>query len=224
MAQAVVTLVEAHGIPTEWHDGVDAQLDQLPKKVNPGGHRKRQSLVDVPLVTIDGVTARDFDDAVFAEPRGDGWRLIVAIADVAHYVKKGTPLDESARERGNSVYLPDRVIPMLPEVLSNGLCSLNPHVARLAMVCEMTVSRTGQVTGFDFYEAVIRSWQRLTYERVQEFLDEGALDVEPAVCESLSELNRVYQALSGAREAFTPARSRPGTRDFYRFSVIFLFY
>lgn len=201
VAQAVVTLIEAYGIPTEWADGVEAQLDRLPGKVDAGRHPTRRNLTDTPLVTIDGVTARDFDDAVFAEPVSSGWRVIVAIADVAHYVKRGSALDTSARERGNSVYLPDRVVPMLPEVLSNGLCSLNPKVARLAMVCEMTVSRSGEVSAFDFYEAVIRSWQRLTYERVQEFLDDGVLDVEPAVCHSLAELNQVYEALRDAREA-----------------------
>lgn len=202
VAQAVVTLMQAHGIPTEWEPEVESQLQRLPKKVVAGKHPNRRNLSDLPLVTIDGITAKDFDDAVFAEKRrGGGWRLIVAIADVAHYVKPGSALDTNAAERGNSVYLPDRVVPMLPEVLSNGLCSLNPHVPRLAMVCEMKVSRSGKVTGFEFYEAVIRSWQRLTYERVQEFLDEGALDVEPQVCQSLTELRAVYRAFRSAREA-----------------------
>lgn len=201
VAQAVVTMINAHGIPTEWEPDVEGQLARLPKRVTPGRHADRVDLMDVPLVTIDGATARDFDDAVFAEKRRGGWRLIVAIADVAHYVKPGSALDQNASERGNSVYLPDRVIPMLPEVLSNGLCSLNPRVARLAMVCDMKVSRTGKVTGFEFYEAVIRSWQRLTYERVQEFLDEGALDVEPEVCQSLTELESVFRAFREAREA-----------------------
>ncbi len=199
-AQAAVTLLEAHGVPTEWDPGVDGPLQRLPKKVYPGRHPDREDLADVPLVTIDGVTARDFDDAVYAEKRKGGWRLVVAVADVAHYVRPGSALDVNALERGNSVYLPDRVVPMLPEELSNGLCSLNPRVPRLAMVCEMRISHSGRVTGYEFSEAVIRSWQRLTYERVQEFLDEGALDVEPAVCRSLGELERVYHALRGARE------------------------
>lgn len=200
VAQAVVTMINAHGIPTDWAPDVEHQLERLPKKVVPGKHPNRVDLMDTPLVTIDGATARDFDDAVFAEKRRGGWRLVVAIADVAHYVKPDSDLDINAAERGNSVYLPDRVIPMLPEVLSNGLCSLNPRLARLAMVCDMKVSRSGKVTGFEFYEAVIRSWQRLTYERVQEFLDEGALDVEPEVCQSLTELNQLYQAFRQARE------------------------
>ncbi len=200
VAQAVVTMINAHGIPTEWAPDVAHQLERLPSKVVAGKHPHRVDLTDTPLVTIDGATARDFDDAVFAERRRGGWRLVVAIADVAHYVKPGSDLDINAAERGNSVYLPDRVIPMLPEVLSNGLCSLNPQVARLAMVCDMKVSRSGKVTGFEFYAAVIRSWQRLTYERVQEFLDEGALDVESEVCHSLTELNQLYQAFRRARE------------------------
>jgi ribonuclease R len=200
-AQAAVTLLAAHGVPTEWDPGIEDQLSRLPRQVRSAGHTARKHLMDLPLVTIDGVTAKDYDDAVFAERRqGGGWRLVVAIADVAHYVKIGSPLDRTAHERGNSVYLPDRVIPMLPEVLSNGLCSLNPRVARLAMVCEMTISRSGRVTGHEFHEAVIRSWQRLTYERVQEFLDEGALDVEPEVTDSLRCLHEVYQALRAARE------------------------
>ncbi len=207
VAQAVTTLLASHRVPEEWHPGVAAQLDRLPKKVHAGRHEDRRSLVDLPLVTIDGASARDFDDAVYAEQRRSGWRLIVAIADVANYVKAGSPLDQSASERGNSVYLPDRVIPMLPEVLSNGLCSLNPHVPRLALVCDMRVSATGKVTGFEFYEALIQSWQRLTYERVQEFLDERALDVEAAVSRSLNQLYRVFQALQQARE-------RRGALDF----------
>jgi ribonuclease R len=201
VAQAAVTLLAAYGVPTDWQEGVEDQLARLPKAVHPGRHRDRRDLTALPLVTIDGVTARDFDDAVYAERRRrGGWRLVVAIADVAQYVRPGSPLDRSARERGNSVYLPDRVVPMLPEVLSNGLCSLNPHVPRLAMVCDMKVSPTGRITAFEFQEAVIRSWQRLTYERVQEFLDEGALDVEPEVSRSLAVLHEVYVVLRDARE------------------------
>jgi ribonuclease R len=155
----------------------------------------------MPLVTIDGETARDFDDAVFAEKRRGGWRLVVAIADVAHYVKAGSALDTAAYERSTSVYLPDRVVPMLPEAISNELCSLKPDVPRLTMVCDMKVSTSGRVTGFDFYQAVIRSHQRLTYTRVQEFLDTGALDVPQDVRQSLSALEQVYRAFRVAREA-----------------------
>jgi ribonuclease R len=198
--QASDTMLANFQVPQEWPDGMDAQLAKLPKRVNAGGHPDRTSLVELPLVTIDGETARDFDDAVFAEKRRGGWRLVVAIADVAHYVKAGSALDTAAWERSTSVYLPDRVVPMLPEALSNELCSLKPDVPRLAMVCDMKVSSAGRVTGFDFYQAVIRSHQRLTYTRVQEFLDTGALDVPVAVRRSLTCLADAYRAFRKARE------------------------
>jgi ribonuclease R len=199
-AHAAETLLASHRVPVEWAEAVLRAAARLPKQVQPGRHRDRQDLAGIPLVTIDGETAKDFDDAVYAERRRGGWRLVVAIADVAHYVKPGSPLDQSAWERGTSVYLPDRVIPMLPEVLSNGLCSLRPQEPRLALVCDMQVTPKGNVTRFEFYEAVIRSWQRLTYTRVQEFLDAGALDVEPQVQESLRALKAVHDALRLARE------------------------
>jgi ribonuclease R len=200
-AHAAETLLAGHRVPVEWPEAVTRAAARLPKLVQPGRHRDRRSLEDLPLVTIDGETAKDFDDAVYAERQRGGWRLVVAIADVAHYVKPGSPLDLNAWERGTSVYLPDRVIPMLPEVLSNGLCSLRPQEPRLALVCDMRVTPKGNVTRFEFYEAVIRSWQRLTYNRVQEFLDAGALDVELPVQTSLHELKAVYHALRIAREA-----------------------
>lgn len=206
-AHAAETLLESHRVPREWPEPVLSAAGRLPKQVQPGRHRDRESLIDLPLVTIDGASARDFDDAVFAEPRRGGWRLVVAIADVAHYVKPDSALDRCAWERGTSVYLPDRVIPMLPEALSNGLCSLRPEEPRLAVVCDMKVTKKGNVTDFRFYEAVIRSWQRLTYERVQEFLEAGALDVEPEVQQSLGALKDVYFALRDAR-------ARRGALDF----------
>jgi ribonuclease R len=204
---AAETLLESHGVPREWPDGVERAAERLPQHVQPGKHRDRVSLVELPLVTIDSETAKDFDDAVFAERHGRGWRVVVAIADVAHYVKANGVLDQCAWERGTSVYLADRVIPMLPEAISNGLCSLRPGEARLAMVCDMQVSAAGRVTGYEFYEAVIRSWQRLTYTRVQEFLEAGALDVEAEVQHSLRELKAVY-------EAFRHAREQRGALDF----------
>ena len=130
----------AHGIPHDWPEETLAEARALPSEVQASSKAGREDVRDLPLVTIDGADARDFDDAVFAEPHGDGWRLLVAIADVSHYVQPDTPLDREARLRGTSVYFPDRVIPMLPEELSNGLCSLNPHVDRLCFVCEMAVS------------------------------------------------------------------------------------
>jgi ribonuclease R len=197
--QAVETMLANYQVPLAWPADVLRQVEKLPRQVHAGRHTDRRSLVDLPLVTIDGETARDFDDAVYTEKRRGGWRLVVAIADVANYVKGGSPLDRNAWDRGNSVYLPDRVIPMLPEALSNHLCSLKPAVPRLALVCDMHISAKGQITDYDFYEAVIQSWQRLTYTRVQEFLDTGALDVEAEVRQSLSQLHAVYQAFRAAR-------------------------
>ncbi|MCZ6460170.1 MAG: ribonuclease R [Gammaproteobacteria bacterium] len=205
--QAVETMLANYEIPIEWPQAVAHQVERLPKQVHAGRHADRRSLVDLPLVTIDGETARDFDDAVYAEKRRGGWRLVVAIADVAQYVKSGSALDQTAWERGTSVYLPDRVIPMLPEALSNHLCSLQPAIPRLAMVCDMKISDKGQITGYEFYEAVIQSWERLTYTRVQEFLDTDALDVASQVRQSLSQL----QALYGA---FRAARGERGALDF----------
>ena len=137
-------------------------------------------LRDLPLVTIDGEDARDFDDAVYVErhPRG-GWRLIVAIADVSHYVYPGSALDNEAAKRGNSVYFPNRVIPMLPEALSNGLCSLNPHVDRLCLYCDMTISANGRLSGFVFREGVMRSRHRLTYTKVGAMIE----DPEPELAQ-----------------------------------------
>ena len=132
----------------------------------------RYDLRDLDLVTIDGADARDFDDAVYCERERNGWRLFVAIADVSHYVRIGSALDREATRRGTSVYFPDRVVPMLPEVLSNGLCSLNPRVDRLCMVCEMRVNAQGKVTGSEFYDAVMRSKARLTYGAVNALLED----------------------------------------------------
>ncbi|MCZ6643134.1 MAG: ribonuclease R [Gammaproteobacteria bacterium] len=206
-AHAAETFLASYRVPVTWRDGVTNAAARLPKRVQAGRYSDRRQLEDLPLVTIDGETARDFDDVVFAEKSGRGWRLVVAIADVAHYVKPGGALDLEAWERGNSVYLPDRVVPMLPETLSNHLCSLRPHEARLAMVCDMRVSAAGKVTSCEFYEAVIRSWERLTYTRVNEFLTTGSLDVDVAVLRSLTELHKLY-------ETFTRARDERGGLDF----------
>jgi ribonuclease R len=174
--------------------------------VRPVDKRHRIDLTDVPLVTIDGEDARDFDDAVYCEPlkkgRGksafEGWRLIVAIADVSHYVKPGDPVDDDAYERATSVYFPRRVIPMLPEKLSNGLCSLNPDEERLSMVCDMLVSATGEITAYQFYPAVIRSHARLTYTEVAAVLanTRGAEAQRRAdLVPHLIHLHEVYRAL-----------------------------
>jgi ribonuclease R len=161
----------------------------------------RKDLRDLHLVTIDGETAKDFDDAVYARREGKGWRLWVAIADVSHYVRPGDALDRDARERGTSVYFPRRVIPMLPEKLSNGLCSLNPNVDRLAMVCEMAITHQGEVARYDFYPAVFRSKARLTYTEVWQKLSSG----KPP--EHLQVLYDLFKALY-------EERSRRGAIDF----------
>jgi ribonuclease R len=162
--------IHAHGIPTDWPREVRKQAKTFGEHVPEAGKKGRVDLRDTRLITIDGADARDFDDAVFAEPAGKGFRLLVAIADVGHYVDVGSPIDQQAIRRGTSVYFPDRVVPMLPEVLSNGLCSLNPNVDRLCMVCEMRVGPDGKVSKSGFFEAVMRSAARLTYSQVSDFL------------------------------------------------------
>lgn len=157
---------------------------------------------DLPLVTIDGEDARDFDDAVYCEKkRGGGWRLWVAIADVSYYVRPQTALDDEARSRGNSVYFPSQVIPMLPEVLSNGLCSLNPQVDRLCMVCEMTISSQGKLSSYKFYEAVMSSHARLTYTKVWRIIDgeESLREQYKPLVPHLEELHAMYKVLDQAR-------------------------
>jgi ribonuclease R len=194
--------IHAHGLPADWPPAVEKQVRRLGKEVPAAAKRGREDLRQLPLVTIDGADARDFDDAVFCEPTGKGWRLYVAIADVAHYVERGSSLDEEARSRGTSVYFTRRVLPMLPEVLSNGLCSLNPRVDRLCMVCEMRVGRDGQVSRARFFEAVMRSQARLTYEEVAGMLAGGdaALRRRHArLLPHLEDLDDVFHALLAAR-------------------------
>jgi ribonuclease R len=166
--------VRKYGVPHEFSEACIAQARSLPDKVRPADRKHRVDLTDVPLVTIDGEDARDFDDAVYCEPakvgRGKGWRLLVAIADVSHYVETGNAIDVDAYERATSVYFPRRVIPMLPEKLSNGLCSLNPEVERLCMVCDMLVNAAGEVHAYQFYPAVMWSHARMTYTEVAAIL------------------------------------------------------
>lgn len=198
--------VLAHGLPHEWPDTVVKEMAHVPARVPARDKSGRVDLRDLPLVTIDGADAKDFDDAVYCESRDEGWRLLVAIADVSHYVQPGTALDEEAQRRGTSVYFPGRVIPMLPEQLSNGLCSLNPKVDRLCMVCEMSVSRQGKVTASKFYDGVMRSAARLTYSQAQEIIDQGS-GKRHGRARELANLRAVY-------EAFAKARRRRGALDF----------
>jgi ribonuclease R len=165
-------------------------------------------LRDTPLVTIDGADSRDFDDAVFAEPADGGWRLLVAIADVSHYVRPGDPLDMEAAHRGTSAYFPDRVVPMLPEQLSNGLCSLNPGVDRLCMVCDMQVTHGGEVRGARFYRAVMRSRQRLVYEDVQ-----AAQDGNADARQKLRGVQPQIENLYGVYDSLARSRARRGALD-----------
>lgn len=202
-AMAVDIALRTHEIPYIWPQQVEKEVAQLHEEVPESAKKGRIDLRKMPLVTIDGEDARDFDDAVYCEKKsGGGWRLWVAIADVSYYVRPNTALDQEARSRGNSVYFPSQVIPMLPEVLSNGLCSLNPQVDRLSMVCEMTVSAQGRLSSFKFLEAVINSHARLTYTKVAHILqgDEELRERYRSLVPHLEELFHLYQALEKARE------------------------
>ncbi|MDD2945186.1 ribonuclease R [Acinetobacter haemolyticus] len=189
------------GLPYEFPEEVLRDAEHF-KEPSAQDHEGRIDLRDLALVTIDGEDARDFDDAVYAEKRpGGGYRVVVAIADVSHYVRNDQPLDEEAKERGTSVYFPHFVLPMLPEALSNGLCSLNPHVDRLCMVCDLKLSRAGRVTGFEFYPSVMHSKARLTYTQVAQYFDgdSKAVPEDRDVRKSLNTLFQLYQILKGLR-------------------------
>ncbi|WP_296251962.1 ribonuclease R [Pseudomonas sp. UBA4194] len=204
--------LRTYDIPHVWPEAVLKEAAKLKPQVEEKDKEKRIDLRHLPFVTIDGEDARDFDDAVFCEPKSKlrlfngGWTLYVAIADVSSYVKLGSALDAEAQVRGNSVYFPERVIPMLPEQLSNGLCSLNPKVDRLAMVCEMTISKTGEMTDYSFYEAVIHSHARLTYNKVSTLLEHSRTSEAKAlrgefgdVVPHLKQLYALYKVLLAAR-------------------------
>lgn len=199
-----------HQLPVEWPAEVEQEIAHLGQEVEESAKQGRVDLRHLPLVTIDGADARDFDDAVYCEAKPKGWRLLVCIADVSSYVKPGSALDREARARGNSVYFPERVIPMLPEVLSNGLCSLNPAVDRLCMTCELYINREGQVTRSRFFEAVMRSQARLTYDQVAEMLIEGDPDLCTEHAELLPHLHQLYALYQVLRER----RSELGAIDF----------
>jgi ribonuclease R len=202
--------VRKFDVPHQFSEPAKAQAAALPESVTAADLKGRIDLRDVPLVTIDGEDARDFDDAVYCEPvtfgKGKGavagYRLLVAIADVSHYVKDGAPLDVDARERSTSVYFPRRVIPMLPEKLSNGLCSLNPHVDRLCMVADMMITDEGDVRAYQFYPAVMHSQARLTYNEVWAILSQPtapAREKRAAIVPHLEHLYALYQILAKSR-------------------------
>lgn len=193
--------LRSHDLPWQWPPEVEEEAAAFGAAVKEADKKKCVDLRSVDMVTIDGEDARDFDDAVHCERMTlGGWRLRVAIADVSHYVKVGSALDKEAHKRGTSVYFPERVIPMLPESLSNGLCSLNPEVDRLAMVCEMTISTKGKVSNYQFYEAVICSSARLTYTQVGQFLEGDKQAVPSAVHKPVKALHKLYQCLRKARD------------------------
>ncbi len=207
-----------HDLPYEFTSAAQKQAKKLPTIVTDADRADRVDLTALPLVTIDGETAKDFDDAVYCEKKAKGFRLVVAIADVSHYVRDGDALDHDARERGTSVYFPRRVIPMLPEALSNELCSLKPNVDRLCMVCDMEIGASGVIRKYRFYPAVMHSRARLTYTQVWNWLaaDEGATTALPQeaqeVLPHLRNLDALYRsACQGAREnaaLSTSTRSR----------------
>jgi len=194
--------LRSHDLPHVWTEAVLREAEAFAPDVPAEAARDREDLRSVPLVTIDGEDARDFDDAVFAEREGKGFRLIVAIADVSHYVHSGSALNTEAYARGNSVYFPRRVIPMLPEHLSNGLCSINPHVDRLCMACEIHISPAGKMRSFRFFEAVMRSQARLTYTKVAAMLVDRDANLRreyAALVPHLEDLYALYHVLHAER-------------------------
>ena len=194
--------IREHDIPTDWSAATLDYVEKLAEEVPQEAYKDRKDLRELPLITIDGEDSRDFDDAVYAEPEGDGWRLWVAIADVSYYVRPNTPLDKDALERGNSVYFPNFVVPMLPEKLSNGLYSLNPDVDRLCMVAEMKVSNRGKLLDSSFYPAVMKSHARMTYTKVAAILEgEPKLRQEyEAVLTPIENLHSLFKVLKKARQ------------------------
>ncbi|GKW50379.1 ribonuclease R [Halomonas sp. NCCP-2165] len=200
--------IRSYEIPADFPPDVHDQISSMSAEVAEADKAHRIDLRDLPLVTIDDESAKDFDDAVCAwKTKSGSWKLVVAIADVSHYVRPGSPLDQEAIARGNSVYFPGQVVPMLPELLSNGLCSLNPSVDRLAMVCEMNISQSGAISRYRFYEAVFQSHARLTYNKVAAILDEESEDGDALrqeyapLVKPLRDLHALYQLLRQAREA-----------------------
>jgi len=206
-------------LPYEWSAGVEDEAAALGSEVTEDLLAGRRDLRDLPLVTIDGADARDFDDAVYAQRRSNGWRLVVAIADVSSYVKPGAALDEEAKSRATSVYFPSRVVPMLPEALSNGLCSLKPEVERLCLVCDMSVNNEGKVTRSRFEAAVMRSQARLTYNEVWDWLVSGKDEIRPGKAAISASLRDLY----GLYKAFRKARTQRGAIDFDSTEVRFVF-
>lgn len=181
----VMRVLISHHIPNSWPEGVLAQAKKFKPEVSEKDFKNREDLRKLDFITIDGATAKDFDDAIYVEKRGSGYQLWVAIADVSHYVTPGSAIDDEAYARGTSVYFPNHVVPMLPEILSNELCSLRPHIPRLALVAEMTMDASGEIKKSRFYEAVIESKARVTYGEAQEIIDGGMIPKHKHVAASI---------------------------------------
>jgi len=208
-----------HNLPYQFSTEAERLAESFPKLVQPADFKGRIDCRELPLITIDGETARDYDDAVYAEPQGKGWRLVVAIADVSFYVKPKDALDKDAYDRGNSVYFPRRVIPMLPEALSNGLCSLNPDVERLCMICDMQVDSAGVVKQYKFYPSVMRSKARMTYTNVYDILQNPGSEL----AQEYSWLKPHLQHLYSVYQILLQQREKRGAIEFESAETIMLF-
>jgi len=208
-----------HQIPSAFSDDSLSESKRLSDKVLEKDKKGRVDITHLQLITIDGDDSRDFDDAVYAEPSENGWKLIVAIADVSHYINENSALDIEAFDRGNSVYFPHRVVPMLPEVISNGLCSLNPNVERLCMACEMSIDSLGELIDYKFYPALMLSHARLTYSQVSEILE----NKQSSLRDSYSNVIENIEFLYGLYKTLRISRQKRGVMDFDRIESHILF-
>lgn len=215
----VDSAIYRHQIPSVFSEKTLSESAKLPTKVLEIDKKDRVDLTSFELITIDGDDSRDFDDAVYAKPSKDGWKLIVAIADVSHYVSEGSSLDAESFERGNSVYFPHKVVPMLPEAISNGLCSLNPNVERLCMACEMNINPLGELLDYKFYSAVMLSHARLTYGQVNEILESKKSPLRNKFSNVVENIDFLY----GLYKTLRISRQKRGVMDFDRIESQILF-
>jgi ribonuclease R len=215
----VDSAIYRHQIPADFGELALEESAKLPSKVLPKDKKDRVDITKLELITIDGDDSRDFDDAVYAKPSKNGWKLIVAIADVSHYVSEESELDNESLERGNSVYFPHRVVPMLPEAISNGLCSLNPNLERLCMVCEMEIDSLGEFLDYKFYPAVMLSHARLTYGQVNEMLEDNKSPLRKKYSNVVENIDFLY----GLYKTLRISRQKRGVMDFDRIESQILF-
>ncbi|GGZ93571.1 ribonuclease R [Ignatzschineria ureiclastica] len=214
----IMQAILEHNIPHQFSKETESELTSIPDEVSEQEHKGRKDYRDLPLVTIDGITARDFDDAVYCEPIAEGYKLYVAIADVAHYVKRDSAIDQDAYLRSTSVYFPNYVVPMLHHKLSNGICSLNPEVDRLTMVAELKINHQGELIEYTFFEGVMRSHARLTYELVQQIID-GDSALRESYASLVPHLDNLYSLYKILRKA----RNERGTIDFDTVETLVLY-